>query len=32
MRSSLMYCHTSSSVQFESGKTRMCSPLWCRPL
>src|SRR3954452_13012960 len=27
-----MYCHTSSSVQFESGKTRTCSPLRMRPL
>ena len=27
-----MYCHTSSSVQFEMGNTRMCSPLRCRPL
>src|SRR5215216_3134463 len=27
-----MYCHTSSSVQFESGNTRTCSPLRWRPL
>ena len=27
-----MYCQTSSSVQFESGNTRTCSPLRMRPL
>src|SRR5271166_762509 len=27
-----MYCHTSSSVQLEIGKTRACSPLRIRPL
>src|SRR5271166_238206 len=27
-----MYSHTSSSVQFDSGKTRTCSPLRMRPL
>src|ERR1700729_1617853 len=27
-----MYCHTSSSVQFDSGNTRTCSPLRMRPL
>ena len=25
-----MYSHTSSSVQLDSGKTRMCSPRWIR--
>ncbi|CAM5554625.1 hypothetical protein STENM327S_04592 [Streptomyces tendae] len=32
MPSRAMYCHTSSSVQLESGKTRTCSPGACRPL
>ena len=32
MFSSWMYCQTSSSVQLESGKTRMLSPLSMRPL
>jgi len=32
MCSRSMYCQTSSSVQLESGKTRMCSPAAWRPL
>ncbi len=32
MRSRSMYRQTSSSVQFERGKTRTCSPGACRPL
>ena len=32
MPSRAMYCHTSSSVQLDSGKTRTCSPGACRPL
>ena len=27
-----MYCQMSSSVQLDSGKTRMCSPRWIRVL
>ena len=27
-----MYCQMSSSVQFDSGNARMCSPRWWRPL
>ena len=26
--SRMIYCHTSSSVQFDKGKTRMLSPLF----
>ena len=32
MPSAAMYCQMSSSVQSDSGKTRMCSPARCRPL
>ena len=32
MPSARMYSHTSSSVQFESGNTRTCSPGLTKPL